>query len=145
MKYLAFVLFALTATPVMAGAAVSSARLRSWLLSALVFSTALGDVANVNFVSMEFYRGPERGFELGLTDLIALALALVIKKLFFRQPSSFFFIFRKFSFLFSLVAKRVLQLHSLDLTEYVFVMPIPPPQTQRATGEVICHGIKGIL
>ena len=81
MKYLAFILFALTATPVMTLAAMSSARMRSWLLSALVFSTALGDVSNVNFVSMELYRGPERGFELGLTDLISIALAtaLVLK------------------------------------------------------------------
>ena len=39
-----------------------------------MLSTALGDLANINFVSMEGYRGPDRGFEVSLSDLVALGL-----------------------------------------------------------------------
>lgn len=81
MKYLAFGLFAAVSVPMMAGAAVWSPRLRGLLLSALIFSIMLGDVANINFLSMETYRGPDRGFEVTLTDLLmcALLLALLLK------------------------------------------------------------------
>ena len=78
MKYAVFVLVSLTLVPLMAGLAVWRPRWRVWLLAALVFSTALGDMANINFLSLETYRGPDRGFEVNLTDLIALALAIVL-------------------------------------------------------------------
>ena len=78
MKYAAFVLVSLTLVPLMAGLALWRPRWRVWLLAALVFSTALGDMANINFLSLETYRGPDRGFEVNLTDLIAVALAIVL-------------------------------------------------------------------
>lgn len=55
-------------------AAMQSEHLRGLLLSALIFSPILGAAASINFYSMEDYRGPERGFEVTLTDLIALSL-----------------------------------------------------------------------
>jgi O-antigen ligase len=77
-KYAVFVLLSVTLVPLMAGVALWRPRWRLWLLAALVFSTALGDMANINFFSLETYRGPDRGFEVNLTDLIALALAIVL-------------------------------------------------------------------
>lgn len=83
MKYAVFSLFSLTAVPLAAGLAAWRPRYRFWLLAALVFSTALGDMASINFISLETYRGPDRGFEVTLTDLIALALAAALV---IRQP-----------------------------------------------------------
>jgi hypothetical protein len=81
-KYAVFALFTVVSVPAMAAIATISDRLRGWLLTALVFSTVLGDKGAINFVSMETYRGPDRGFEMTLTDLIALAMvaALAIRK-----------------------------------------------------------------
>ena len=59
-------------------AAASSERIWKILIVFLVFSTALGDMANINFLSMELYRGPDRGFEVNLTDLICIALTLTL-------------------------------------------------------------------
>jgi len=78
MKYVAFMVIVLGAVPVMTALGMWSERWRGWLVTALVFSTALGDLANVNFVSLELYRGPDRGYEINLADLIALALALAL-------------------------------------------------------------------
>ncbi len=64
--------------PCMAMAASYSLRLRGLLVAALIFSTVMGDVASINFISMENYRGPDRGFEITLTDLIAAALVLAL-------------------------------------------------------------------
>ena len=76
MKYLIFICFALISVPLMAGASMRSPTLRGWLVAFLVFSPMLGDLANINFMSMEWYRGPDRGFEVAITDLISLGLAL---------------------------------------------------------------------
>jgi len=84
-KYLVFSTMLVGGVPLMAFAAMSSARLRGLLLSLLVFSTVLGDVASINFLSTETYRGPDRGFELTLTDLVALALALAVVARFPRR------------------------------------------------------------
>lgn len=78
MKYGVFIAFILLGVPAMAATAYFSARVRGWLVSLMVFATCLGDRANIHFVSMETYRGPDRGFEVTLADLIALALAAAI-------------------------------------------------------------------
>jgi len=83
MKYAIFSLAFLLGVPAMAAAAWFSQRVRGWLLSALVFATCLGDRANINFYSLETYRGPDRGFEVTLADLLAIALALAVT---FRRP-----------------------------------------------------------
>ena len=75
-KYIVFGIAFVVGVPVMGFMASSSAKLRGWLLTLLIFSTALGDKANINFVSLEAYRGPDRGFEVNLTDLIALGLVV---------------------------------------------------------------------
>lgn len=78
MKYAVFISFIVLGIPAMAVTAYFSARIRGWLVSLMVFATCLGDRANINFVSMETYRGPDRGFEVTLADLLALALAAAI-------------------------------------------------------------------
>lgn len=75
MKYLVFGIALAAGVPAMAVAA-GSVRLRGWLLGLLLFSTVLGDMASINFMSMETYRGPDRGFEITLTDLVAWGLIL---------------------------------------------------------------------
>ena len=81
MKYVVFILAAFLAVPTMALLAAMSRRGRALVLVLLVSSPALGSFAKINFWSEELYRGPDRGFEVTLTDLAAasLALALLIK------------------------------------------------------------------
>lgn len=74
MKYLAFAAFFLVGVPGMTLGCLLHPFIPGLLLSALVFSTSLGARVAINFVSMEWYRGPDRGFEITLTDLIALSL-----------------------------------------------------------------------
>ncbi|GAB4455763.1 MAG: hypothetical protein OHK0029_12380 [Armatimonadaceae bacterium] len=74
MKYAAFGVALLIGVPVMTYAGIVSERLRGWLVTLLIFSVTVGDMVAINFISMETYRGPDRGFEVTLTDLIALAL-----------------------------------------------------------------------
>lgn len=64
--------------------AMADRRFREWLVALLLVSTCFGTLGKINFVSLETYRGPDRGFEVTLTDLIALSLniALLAK---FRQ------------------------------------------------------------
>lgn len=74
MKYLIFLVVCVGGVPAMAYAAMLSSKVRGLVLSALIFSTALGVRASINFMSMEDYRGPDRGFEVTLTDLITMGL-----------------------------------------------------------------------
>ena len=78
MKYLGFAVGCVVGVPVMVLAGYASRILLGWLVAALIVSTALGDLANINLLSLETYRGPDRGFEINLTDLIALAIAVVM-------------------------------------------------------------------
>lgn len=78
MKYVAFAGALVAGVPLMALLASSSEKVRRALFALLVFSAVLGDMASINFVSTEGYRGPDRGFEVTLTDLVALGLALAI-------------------------------------------------------------------
>jgi O-antigen ligase len=68
LKYLVFIVGAMGFVPVVAALATQR-RLRPWLLMALCFTPVLGEIININFLSMETYRGPDRGFEVNLTDL----------------------------------------------------------------------------
>ncbi len=78
MKYALFAFAFVVGVPLLAGLALASEKLRNALVAALVFSPALGDRGSINFLSLESYRGPDRGFEVTLTDLLALALFLVL-------------------------------------------------------------------
>jgi len=81
MKYAAFGVMLLAGVPLMAFGAMSMRRVRDWLFSALFAAACFGKMTSINFVSMETYRGPDRGFEVTLADLICWALiaALVAK------------------------------------------------------------------
>lgn len=76
MKYLVFSLVALVGVPIMAALSASSSKLRGLLLALLLFTPILGSKASINFVSHQEYRGPDRGFEVTITDLIATGLAI---------------------------------------------------------------------
>lgn len=78
MKYVVFIAVSSCLLPTVAYLAMRSNLWRSWLLSALVFSTAAGDLSNIFFISMENYRGPDRGFEFTLSDLICWGLVLAL-------------------------------------------------------------------
>jgi len=75
-KYVIFFITAFAGVPMMALSAMIRPAVPGLLLSGLIFSTSLGAQAGIRFVSMELYRGPDRGFEITITDLIALALVL---------------------------------------------------------------------
>ena len=74
MKWIAFGAFILVGVPCMTALAGSSKRGRWLLMAALIASTVVK--VSVNFASLEDYRGPDRGFEVSLADLIALSLGL---------------------------------------------------------------------
>lgn len=74
MKFIVFFAVSLVGVPIMAIGASLSNRVRSWLVTALIVATALDVVGNINFVSLHEYRGPDRGFEVSLTDLITWSL-----------------------------------------------------------------------
>jgi hypothetical protein len=77
-KYVLFWAVGLSAVPTIAVLGMSSARARGWALAALLWTPVLGAAASINFASLQGYRGPDRGFEVTLTDLIALGLALAL-------------------------------------------------------------------
>jgi len=74
MKYILFAAASLFGIPLMTFASVTFPRVKHLLLSLLIFSLMLGDKVSINFVSMEQYRGPVRGFEVTFADLICIAL-----------------------------------------------------------------------
>lgn len=74
MKWIAFTGMVMFGVPVMTWAALHMSRARTALFALLVFSTVIK--VSVNFWSLEDYRGPDRGFEVHLTDLVALSLGL---------------------------------------------------------------------
>ena len=74
MKWLAFGMCILVGVPLMTGLASWSGFGRVLLIAMLLVSTVVK--ISVNFASLEEYRGPDRGFEVSLTDLIAVSLGL---------------------------------------------------------------------
>lgn len=84
MKFVVFGIALMLGVPLMTLVDLLVPKARVWLFAALVFTTVLGDHGNVHLVSLEWYRGPDRGFEVTLTDLIALAMAL---SLVVRRPA----------------------------------------------------------
>ena len=78
MKYSIFALAMLIGVPAMVSLAMNGRRYRQWLMSLLIISTCFGTLGKINFVSLETYRGPDRGFEITLTDQIALSLNIAM-------------------------------------------------------------------
>lgn len=79
MKYVAFILMAMIGVPLMIHYGSRSAKVRENLVTALILLTAVGGPTKMNFVSFEHYRGPDRGFEVTLTDLIVVSLCYILK------------------------------------------------------------------
>ena len=82
MKWMLFSMACALGVPTMSVAALWSDA-RRWLCAGLVASTVLK--VSVNFYSMELYRGADRGYEVGLTDLFALSMAIGIIGTNFRR------------------------------------------------------------
>ena len=80
MKWIAFGGFIVFGVPGMTMLAMQSKRAREILFGIMVFSIV--KTQSINIMSMEHYRGADRGFEITLTELIAIALAgaLIAKK-----------------------------------------------------------------
>ncbi|MEZ6105391.1 MAG: hypothetical protein R3B96_04600 [Pirellulaceae bacterium] len=73
MKWILFVSFVMFAMPVLCGASMAHRAARQLILSGLIYSTVLK--LSVNFAYLEGYRGPDRGYEVHMTDLLAICLA----------------------------------------------------------------------
>ncbi len=67
-------MFAMVAVPAIASLTTSSRRYFSYAMSSTVFFTMYTNSSRVHFWSLEEYRGPDRGFEVSLVDLIFLGL-----------------------------------------------------------------------
>lgn len=78
MKYIVFWAFFGLGVPSLAVMGIMSAKVRGLLLTGLVFVTMLDSRVSINLMSMEMYRGPDRGFEITLADLLAIALTIAL-------------------------------------------------------------------
>ncbi len=76
MKYILFVTALVAGVPGMAALSALSVKMKHLLFTLLIFSFMLGSRLSINLVSMEHYRGPVRGFEITLSDLITLGLVI---------------------------------------------------------------------
>ncbi|MGV3526668.1 MAG: O-antigen ligase family protein [Candidatus Sericytochromatia bacterium] len=72
MKYLIFFCMLLSGPPLLAVLLTRQRALRSAVLPLLVLLTV--KTQDINFVSMEWYRGTAKGFEISLVDLLALGM-----------------------------------------------------------------------
>jgi O-antigen ligase len=75
MKYAVFLLAALLLVPAVAALTARDERWRTRILAVLVGATAVCGSVSINFASLETYRGPDRGFEVTIVDLLAWGLA----------------------------------------------------------------------
>lgn len=78
MKYVIFGTMAVVGVPLMISLASSKTEVRGWLFSLLIAAAAFGKMTSINFLSHESYRGPDRGFEVTLADLICWSLIVVL-------------------------------------------------------------------
>ncbi len=105
MKYVLFTVALAVGVPVMAGISSMSVKMKRLLFTLLIVSLMFGTKFSINIMSMEYYRGPVRGYEITFADLIALGLVIGMllrsgsKIVFFPR---FFWIFLLF-FLFTVV------------------------------------------
>jgi hypothetical protein len=76
MKYVIFTLALVLGVPSIAGATAFSKYLKHLAFSVMVVTFLFGSKFSINLMSMEFYRGPVRGFEVTFADIIAVGLAL---------------------------------------------------------------------
>lgn len=74
MKWILLGGFVIFAMPVLCTASIASRAARLWILAGLIYSTVLK--ISVNFAYLEGYRGPDRGYEVHMTDLLTICLAV---------------------------------------------------------------------
>jgi hypothetical protein len=102
MKYIIFTLALVLGVPVIAGATAFSKQLKRLAFSVMVVTFLFGSKFSINIMSMEFYRGPVRGFEVTFADIIALGMSIGMllrtgSKIIWR-PRMFFPLFAFFVF-----------------------------------------------
>lgn len=78
MKYVIYTIVVLAGVPWVASFAKKSEKNRAILLAVMAFSQTLGAKTAFNYLSMEKYRGVDRGFQITLTDLIAWGLLIYL-------------------------------------------------------------------
>ncbi len=76
MKYMVFSVALILGIPLIAGVTAFSKRLKYLALIGMVISFLFNSQFSINILSMEQYRGPVRGFEVTLADIIAMGLIL---------------------------------------------------------------------
>nr|WP_319472959.1 O-antigen ligase family protein [uncultured Sphaerochaeta sp.] len=76
MKYLVFLVAMAAGVPFIAITSSLSPRLKRLFFAVMVVSFLFNSMTSINILSMEYYRGPVRGFEVTFADLIAWGLAL---------------------------------------------------------------------
>lgn len=76
MKYLVFLIALAVGVPFIAFICTISPRFKRLFFALMVVTFLFGSMTSINFFSMEFYRGPIRGFEVTFADLIAWGLAI---------------------------------------------------------------------
>lgn len=76
MKYYAFFAGLVLVVPAGSFVAAYSRRIRELIFAVMIFSTAYVGVADINFISREWYHAQTRGIEVSFVDLLALTLLL---------------------------------------------------------------------
>lgn len=76
MKYLVFLLAMAAGVPFIAIISSLSTRFKRLFFALMVVTFLFTSMTSINFFSMEYYRGPVRGFEVTFADLIAWGLAI---------------------------------------------------------------------
>lgn len=76
MKYMLFMIALVVGVPLIAGVTAFSKKLKYLALIGMVVSFMFNSQFSINLVSMEQYRGPIRGFEISLADIITLGLII---------------------------------------------------------------------
>jgi hypothetical protein len=76
MKFVIFTIALVAGVPAIAAVTAMSKQLKRLAFAGMVVSFMLNAQFSINIMSMEYYRGPVRGFEITLADIVALGLIL---------------------------------------------------------------------
>jgi hypothetical protein len=102
MKFVLFTVALVLGVPTVAAASAFSKQLKRLAFVAMIVSFLFGSQFSINLMSMEMYRGPVRGFEVTLADIIVLGLILGMMlrtgSLIIWRPRMFFPLFAFFIF-----------------------------------------------
>lgn len=76
MKYIIFTIALAAGVPFIAFTSTVSSTMKRVFFGLMVVSFLFGSATSINLMSMEYYRGPVRGFEITLADLVAWGLSI---------------------------------------------------------------------